>query len=421
MLFHHISYFSYICHPNIPGKAWPSSMYLILLQCFTRLLPANMTYMETRKENINQLISSLNERNKELSCLYKADELLRNTEQPMRDAFRQIIPIIPPAFRYEDICGVRIRWNDQEVTTPNYVNTALKITVPIIARERRLGDLTVVYIKPVKSEKGIFLPEEHKLLSTLAEKLGQFIHYKKLRISLEKLEKKTHGSGPSEMEESEIRLKEWLRSLHLNKEEIERVLQFRVHFRKGETICKQGAITAYVMLLAGGLTKNYLEGVQGKGFNFKIVTPFDFIGASSVFGSNRYLFSGSALVPSTVYMIEKSIFRSLALENPDFNLKVMEWFSHTTEYHLDRLSCIASKQSLGRISHILLYLMNDVFHSPHIPAAISRKDIAELAGMSVESAVRMLSELKKDKIIRITNQGLTIEDTQLLKTLSRAG
>ncbi|HRU69377.1 MAG TPA: helix-turn-helix domain-containing protein, partial [Bacteroidia bacterium] len=87
----------------------------------------------------------------------------------------------------------------------------------------------------------------------------------------------------------------------------------------------------------------------------------------------------------------------------------------------NRMSCLANKQALGRIADILLYLSEKIFNGQLIENIISRKDIAELAGMSTESAVRILSELNRDKIIKIVNKGIEISNLALLKKLSIAG
>ena len=384
------------------------------------LAPKFQSFMKTEENKINHLIDDLNERNKELNCLYKIDDLLKNAEQPINEALNELINIIPSGFRYSDICGVKITYNDYEAKSDNYINTALKLQTPLWVEDKNAGNITIVYVKPVRSEKGIFLSQEYKLLSTIAEKIGSFILYKNLKASLSKLQEEKKNQQ-YEKPEKENELIEWLKEHHLNETEIDQITQFKVSFKKGETICKQGAITSYVMILAEGLTKNYLEEARDKGFNFKIVTPFDFIGLTSLYGNNQYLFSGTALTPSTLYMIEKQVFKDIIANNPAFTAKIMEWFSKTTEYHLKRLSCIANKQSLGRISEILLYLKEEVFESDFIPPTITRKDVAGLAGMTTESAVRMLSELKKDNIIRLTNRGISILDTHLLKTLSISG
>jgi CRP/FNR family transcriptional regulator len=82
------------------------------------------------------------------------------------------------------------------------------------------------------------------------------------------------------------------------------------------------------------------------------------------------------------------------------------------------MSSIANKQALGRLSETLLYLANDIFNGKIITTNVSRKDIAELAAMSTESAVRFLSDLKKDKIIDITSNHIEILKREVLTLLS---
>ncbi|MFO8087289.1 MAG: Crp/Fnr family transcriptional regulator [Bacteroidales bacterium] len=376
--------------------------------------------MKREDQKLNKLINNLNERNKELNCLYEIDDILKDDRQPLEAVISELIRVIPLGFRYSDICAVRIKYGDFDMQSGHYTNTALKMQIPLMIEDQRKGEITVAYIKSIKSEKGIFMPQEHKLLSTIVEKLGNFIVYKNLRTSLHQLEQNNEQNTEQPLNNND-KLMNWLQTYHLSEDEIAKLLQFKVDFKKGETLCKQGAITSYIMLLSEGLTKNYLEGNQEKGFNFKIVTPFDFIGLTSLYGNNRYLFSGTALMPSTIYMIEKPLMKDIIKNNTPFTTKLMEWYGSTTEYHLKRLSCIANKQSLGRIAEILLYLSEDVFKNTHIPNSISRKDIAELAGMSTESAVRIISELKKDGIIQTNNRGISIADIKLLKTLSIAG
>jgi CRP/FNR family transcriptional regulator len=374
--------------------------------------------MEQKK--ITTLIENLNDRNKELNCLYKVDEVLNDFEQEPEEVFKKIFAIIPSGWRYSEICETQIIFENQSYQSENYKNTELKQSNKIIVDDAEVGEISVVYIKPIKTERRIFLPEEISLLSTIAAKLSNYILLKRLRSTIKELESTNKKKKAIVTENNQ--LANWLTELSLSKKEIEQFSRVQIRFKKGETMCKQGSITSYIMLLSEGLAKNYLEGTQERGFNFSIVKPFDFIGLSSLYGSTIYHFSGAALTPCTVYIIENEMFKQTIIQNPDFAQKVLKWYCNTTERHLKRLSCIANKQALGRIAEILLYLREDIFQSNIIKGYISRKDIAELAAMSTESAVRILSDLKKDNIINIIhNNDIEIVDEKILKTLSLAG
>jgi len=373
---------------------------------------------EQKKSDLQKILDNLNERNKELSCIYKVDELLRQFSIPFKVLLEELTNILPEGYRYSDICKVKISYGEFEFNTEGFKITDLMQSQEIRMEGKTVGNIYVCYIKPLRMEKGVFLPEETRLLSTIAQKLSDHFIYRKLRETIESYEenqvKLTHNALSD-------RLISWLQSFHLSNDEIEKFTKAQLQFKKGEIICKQGAITSYIMILADGLSKNYLEGVQDKGFNFSIVKAFDFIGLSSLYNTNTYLFSGSAITPCTIYHIEKEAFKSIIKQNTSFAEEIMNWYCKMTKGHLERMSCLANKQALGRIADILLYLSDRIFYGGMIENIISRKDIAELAGMSTESAVRILSELNRDKIIHIVNKGIEITDEKLLRKLSMVG
>jgi len=370
------------------------------------------------EQNITSLLNNLDERTKELHCIYHIDEALNDFDSDLADVLKKVIAIIAEGFRFTDICKAKITYEDFELSTEGYRETELKLSSKIVIDNKEVGEIAIVYIKPIKTEKRIFLSEEITLLNTVAAKLSNFFLLRRLRQTIKDME----GQNGVLKTKGEDSLYNWLKELCLTDDEIEKFTHVKIKFKKGENMCKQGSITSYIMLISEGLSKNYLEGVQERGFNFSIVKPFDFIGLSSLYGSSLYNFSGAALTPCTVFIIENSVFKNTIKNNPEFAQNVLKWYCNTTERHLKRLSCIANKQSLGRMAEILLYLKDNIFGSNIIKGYISRKDIAELAALSTESAVRILSELKKDNIINIINNNdIEIVDEKLLKTLSMAG
>ena len=373
----------------------------------------------TEQQNITSLLRDLNERKKELNCLYQIDDVLNNFENENDIILKKIIEIIPNGWSYSDLCKVKIIFENFEFTSDEYKETELKLSSSIIIDNKISGEISVVYIKPIKTEKRIFLPEEVILLNTITSKLSNFFLLKRLRNTIKDIDSLNNILPQIKKEESFYK---WMKELSLTEEEIDKFTRVQIKFKKGETLCKQGSIASYIMLISEGLAKNFLEGNQERGFNFSIVKPYDMIGLSSLYGSNLYNFSGTAITPCSVYIIENNVFKETLSTNSEFAKNIFKWYCNITERHLKRLSCIANKQSLGRIAEILLYLKEDIFESNIIKGFISRKDIAELSAISTESAVRILSELRKDNIINIINNNdIEIIDEKLLRKISLAG
>ncbi len=75
----------------------------------------------------------------------------------------------------------------------------------------------------------------------------------------------------------------------------------------------------------------------------------------------------------------------------------------------------------GRLADTLIYLYNQNLQEEKIFSYLSRKDIAEFAGLSTESTVRLLTEFKNDSIIDIIGKETKLLNPDLLKEISRQG
>jgi CRP/FNR family transcriptional regulator, polysaccharide utilization system transcription regulator len=381
------------------------------------ILYLKLFLMLNETNNIKNVLHTLNERTKELNCLYLVDEILQDFNSPLESVFIKLNKIIPKSMQHVDICHACIIYDGKEYSD-SFKKTELKLTAQSFSNGKSL-EVSVYYIKPVKIvHRTIFLPEEQKLITTLTEKIARYIEYRLLRETLnDKMASKEIKSEVLPTGNTET----WLKSLSLSKEDIQQITRVKIVFRKGETICKQGALTNHIMLLSEGLTKLYLESSHERNFIIKIIKPSDFIGLSSLYGENSYTFSASALVPCSIYLIEKETLKNIFFKNPDFAYQAMKWFSLNFSLLLEKMSSVSNKQSLGRMADVLLYLAKDIFSNNTIDGCISRKDIAELAGLSTESAVRILSDFKSDNIVTLNRNEIQIVNEELLRTISIAG
>jgi len=195
----------------------------------------------------------------------------------------------------------------------------------------------------------------------------------------------------------------------------------QIQYRKGENICKQGAFTSHVLYISDGLVKIYLESPGNKYINVKIAKTSEFIGLSSIFGDNIYNYSVQALNDSSICMIEKGSFKKLLLNNGNFGSEVIKWYCDKEKQLFEKINSLGHKQMHGRLADILLYLCDDDFKEVDIFSFISRKDIADFACISTESTVRILTELKNDKIIELNGKHIKILKPGLLKEISWRG
>ncbi len=372
--------------------------------------------MENNSDNHNNIVRSLNERNKELECIYKLDEILKDFESEIKTVLQQLVNTIPDGFRFEEICKVKISIDETSVETDGFKRTELKLHSNILVNENKVGEIILCYVKPVRAEKGVFLSEENRLFSTIAERLNQYVAFRKLK------ETYTESHEPKvKSPNSDEKFTKWLISMHLSPKEIAILTKVPIDFRKAENICKQGSFSSFVMILKEGLVKASIENTNYRSHVFKITKPFSIIGLSNLYGDNYYHFSAKAIIPSKVFLVERSVFDNIVKNNQKFALEIMRMYCDSLQNIYDKLGSIVNKQALGKVCDALLYLSVKIFESNFIENSISRKDMAEFAGMSTENFVRILSELKKDEIITIHSKSIEINNFERLRMLSNLG
>lgn len=372
--------------------------------------------MDILKEDIKGIIADLNERKKELDCLYEVNNILKNSENSIETVIYQIIELMPAGWQHSEICKVQVILDGKTYSSENLKITELKQSAKIKFDNTEIGEINIYYIKAVKTVKNpIFLYEEQKLLNNIASEISLFITLRKLRDLLNgEINISTKLKIP-------LDLSKWLSKMQLSDNEMEGLLKTKINFKKGETIFKQGTFASYIVLITKGLSKAFIEDINERSFTFKIIKPYEIVGLSSLFGDGYYGFSCTAITNTEGYLIDKDTIINIIENNIKFNFELLKWYGVNFQMIYEKMNCLANKQALGKVASTLLYLSNNIFHDKIIDTSIARKTIAELSGMSTENAVRILSELKNDGIIHISKMGIKIIHHDLLKTFSIAG
>jgi CRP/FNR family transcriptional regulator len=79
------------------------------------------------------------------------------------------------------------------------------------------------------------------------------------------------------------------------------------------------------------------------------------------------------------------------------------------------------KQMNGRIAETLLYIDSLKFEYPDIFQLLSRKDIADFAGISTESTVKLLKSFEKEGLIELHEKNIMLVNHRELLEISKKG
>ncbi len=130
------------------------------------------------------MLHALQERAKELNCLYLVGELLSKSDRPLDEIFRAIIEVLPPGWQYPQECQSRIIFETLLIQRPDFQATPWVQQADITVQGERLGVVEVSYRRELpRSDEGPFLKEERKLIETIAERIGSAITQRRLKAA----------------------------------------------------------------------------------------------------------------------------------------------------------------------------------------------------------------------------------------------
>jgi CRP-like cAMP-binding protein len=209
----------------------------------------------------------------------------------------------------------------------------------------------------------------------------------------------------------------------LSPEEVElvRASKTQVLFRKGDNLTKQGAFASYVLFMINGLAKQYIEGDSSKNFNLRIIRPGEFVGLSPVFTKNTFNYSSVALTDCQAYLVEKDIIAKVVKQNGMFGFNIIKRYCEQNANLFDTLRNMMYKQMNGRLADTILYIDGLRNENPDIFQFLSRKDIADFAGISTESAVKLLKTFEKDGLIALNEKDIVVERRTDLMEVAKRG
>lgn len=164
--------------------------------------------MSDQKKQLDKLIASLQERAKELNCLYLIDDILKDLDEPLDSVFPRIIQAIPPGWQYPDVCQARITFEDHEYRSPDFKETPWVQSADITVDNTIVGAIKIYYTEEMPAEDdGPFLKEEAKLINTIAERIGDRIQHRLIRQVARELETTSRDARAKDQEEWPIILK----------------------------------------------------------------------------------------------------------------------------------------------------------------------------------------------------------------------
>ncbi|WP_245558450.1 sensor histidine kinase [Fulvivirga imtechensis] len=128
----------------------------------------------TMNANNHQLVETLNERIKELTCLYEISNIVATSTQSLEHMLQSIVNVIPRAWKFPEEAVVQLCVDEVAYFSGKLPAEHISQMHPIEISRQPRGYLAIYY-DASSFQQSPFLPEEQTLLKTLAQEIAAII------------------------------------------------------------------------------------------------------------------------------------------------------------------------------------------------------------------------------------------------------
>ena len=189
-------------------------------------------------------------------------------------------------------------------------------------------------------------------------------------------------------------------------------------YKKGQVIFYEGNQSLGLYCINSGRVKLYKSLSNGSQQILRIASPGDLLGYRSFFASENYHASAEVLEDSNICFIDPKVFFSILSKNPELALTLIKKLAQELRVAENLAVSITHKPARKRMAELLLLLKETygkkVKEGIEISLQLTRQEMAEMIGSTQETSIRLLSDFKKEKMIKVQERRITICNLEAL-------
>ena len=191
-------------------------------------------------------------------------------------------------------------------------------------------------------------------------------------------------------------------------------------YDRGEVLFEEGSRVGGFFCVSTGKIKIYKQGSSGREQIIRFAKPGDVIGYKSLLSHEPLSVTAESIEDATVCFVPKEYLYKVLSENQEFNFKVLETLSHELGKSNKSIVDVVHKPAKERLAETLLMLRNtfNLDDKNIIQVRLSREELGNIVGTATESLIRLLSELKKERIIELEGKDIKLINIPALVELA---
>jgi CRP/FNR family transcriptional regulator len=192
-----------------------------------------------------------------------------------------------------------------------------------------------------------------------------------------------------------------------------------LHYKKGETIFREGEEARGIYFIVEGSVKVHRSWGAGNEFILRFATAGDVVGHRGHGVPGGFPISATVLDTTTVCFITSEFLEILFQTDHRFLYAMMQLYASELQAAEKRMRDLALRPVKGRVAQALLTL-RDVFGTDgdqYLKIPITRLDIACYAGTTYEAVFRLLKDWSGTGLVSTSGKYIRIDDEERLCVL----
>jgi len=193
-------------------------------------------------------------------------------------------------------------------------------------------------------------------------------------------------------------------------------------YDKGATMFREGDPPDELYTIVTGRVKIVKTTPRGADVILEIFGPGDPVGAVAVYESRPYPASAVTLEPTTCVLVPRQQFFALLETHPTMVRGLLVGLTHRLVELTSRLTELSGGRVEARLARFFLKLATDIGQQRpdgvFIPLVLSRQELADMIGTTIETSIRIMSRWGKDDVVRTEKDGFVVVDRSALETVA---
>jgi CRP/FNR family transcriptional regulator len=193
-------------------------------------------------------------------------------------------------------------------------------------------------------------------------------------------------------------------------------------YDKGAVLFAEGDPSEVLYTLVEGRVKVFKATPRGTDVILEIFGPGDPVGAVAVYESRAYPATAVTLEPTRCVLIPRQTFFALLEAHPSMVRGLLTGLTHRLVELTSRLAELSGGRVEGRLARFFLKLSSEMGQAradgTFIPLVLSRQEIADMIGTTIETSIRIMSRWGRDDVVRTEKDGFVVVDRSALETIA---